>query len=124
MRNPRALDNLGALQLDRFRAVVEQSDAVPEQDRHQIEVYLVEKSRSDALLHQVRTDYADVLVTCDRFRLRDSVFETVRNERERRSFVNPLLRNRMGKYKYRHSQRMSAAPPMGEVECPPSRHQS
>src|SRR4051795_11959451 len=76
------------------------------------------------MLHQVRTDYADVLVACDRFRLRDSVFETVRNERERRSFVKPLLRNRMGKNKYRHSQGMSAAPAMGEVECPPSRHQS
>src|SRR4051795_5735786 len=76
------------------------------------------------MLHQVRTDYADVLVTSDRFRLRDSVFETVRNERERRTFVNPLLRNRMGKNKYRYSQRMSAAPPMGEVECSPSRHQS
>src|SRR4051794_29986412 len=30
----------------------------------------------------------------------------------------------MSKNKYRYSQRMSAAPPMGEVECPPSRHQS
>jgi hypothetical protein len=30
MRNPCALDHLGALQLDRFRGLVEQSDAVPE----------------------------------------------------------------------------------------------
>ena len=30
MRNPCALDHQGALQLDRFRGLVEQSDAVPE----------------------------------------------------------------------------------------------
>jgi hypothetical protein len=30
MRDPCALDHLGALQLDRFRGLVEQSDAVPE----------------------------------------------------------------------------------------------
>src|SRR5687768_5537708 len=85
---------------------------------------LVEKSRSDALLHQVRTDHADVLVTCDRFRLRYSAFEAVPDERKRRSFVNPVLRNRMGKNKNRYAQRMSTTPPTGEVECPPSRHQS
>src|SRR3954462_7611625 len=87
-------------------------------------MYLVEKSRSDALLHQVRTDHADVLVTCYRFRLRYSAFEAVPDERKRRSFVNPLLRNRMGKNKDWYPQRMSATPPIGEVECPPSRHQS
>ena len=37
---------------------------------------------------------------------------------------NPLLWNRMSKNKDRHSQRMCASPPIGEVECPPSRHQS
>src|SRR5436190_19454970 len=87
-------------------------------------MYLVEESRSDALLHQVRTDHADVLVTCSRFRLRYSAFEAVADERKRRSFVNPLVRNRMGKNKDRYAQRMSATPPIGEVECPPSAHQS
>ena len=43
-------------------------------------MYLVEKFRSDALLHQVRTDDADVLVTWDRFRLRYSAFEAVPDE--------------------------------------------
>src|SRR3954453_962997 len=86
-------------------------------------MYLVEKSRSDALLHQVRTDHADVLVTCDRFRLRHSVFEAAPDKRKRRSFINPLLRNRMSKNKDRHAQRMSTTPSMGEVECPPSCHQ-
>src|SRR5438270_3977687 len=91
---------------------------------HKIEVYLDEKSRSESLLHQLRTDHADILVTGDRFRLRYSAFEAVRNECKGRSFVNPLLRNRMGKNKDRYPQRMSATPPVGEVECSPSRHQS
>src|SRR3954453_13184017 len=86
-------------------------------------MYLVEKSRSDALLHQVRTDHADVLVTCDRLRLRYSAFEAVSDERKRRSFINPLLRNRMSKDKDRHAQRMSTTPSMGELECPSSCHQ-
>src|SRR5215218_7319536 len=48
-------------------------------------------SRSPALLHEARADHADVLVACDRFRLLYGAFETVRDERERRSFGNPLL---------------------------------
>src|SRR3954469_9598331 len=86
-------------------------------------MYLVENFRSDALLHQVRTDDADVLVTCDRFCLRYSAFEAVPDKRKRRSFINPLLRNRMSKNKDRYAQRMPTAPSFGEVECPPSCHQ-
>ena len=36
VRDTGALDHPGALQLDRLHALVEQPDAVPEQDRHQI----------------------------------------------------------------------------------------
>src|SRR5919206_150699 len=75
-------------------------------------------------LHQVRTDHANVLVGRGRFRLRYSAFEAIPNEGKRGPFVNPLWRNRMGKNKDRYAQRMSATPPIGEVECPPSRHQS
>jgi hypothetical protein len=53
-------------------------------------VYFVEKSPSDALLHEVRTDHADVFVACSRFRLRYGAFEAVANERKRRSFGHPL----------------------------------
>ncbi len=70
MRDPTSLDHPGALQLDRLGAeVVEQPDAVTQQDGHQVDVYLVEDSRSDALLHEARAHHADVLVACDRFRL-------------------------------------------------------
>ena len=40
--------------------MVEQSDAVPKQDGHQVYVYLVEESRSDALLHDARGAHAVV----------------------------------------------------------------
>ena len=83
MRDTCARDHPDALELDRLGASVEQPDAIPEQDGHQIEVYLVEESRSDALLHQVRTDHADVLVTGDSFRLRYSAFEAIRDEGKR-----------------------------------------
>jgi hypothetical protein len=53
-------------------------------------MYFVEKSRFDALLHEVRTDHADVFVACSRFRLRYGALEAVPNERKRRSFVYPL----------------------------------
>src|SRR3954451_3938167 len=86
-------------------------------------MYLVEKFRSDALLHQVRTDDADVLVTCDRLRLRYSAFKAVPDKRKRGAFINPLLRHGMSKNKDRYAQRMSTAPSFGEVECPPSCHQ-
>jgi hypothetical protein len=36
VRDTRALDHPGALQLDWFRGLVEQPDAIPEEDRHQV----------------------------------------------------------------------------------------
>jgi hypothetical protein len=69
MRHPSALDHPRALQVNRPRAqVVEQSDAAPEQDGHQVDLYLVQESRSDALLHDARGAHADVLIAGDRFR--------------------------------------------------------
>jgi hypothetical protein len=69
VRDSSAFNHPGALQFDRPRAqVVEQSDAVPEQDGHQVYVYLVEESRSDALLRDAGGAHGDVLVGCDRFR--------------------------------------------------------
>jgi hypothetical protein len=51
MGYPRGFDHPRTFQLDRPRSqMVEQSDAVPEQDGHQVHVYLVEESGPDALL--------------------------------------------------------------------------
>ena len=83
MSDPSSLDHSGALQLDGLcTQMVEQPDAVPEQDGHQVYVYLVKKSRPDALLYEARADYADVLVVRDRPRLLYGALEAVRDERE------------------------------------------
>jgi hypothetical protein len=88
----RRLDHLRTLQFDRPRAqVVEQSDTPSEQDGHKVYVYLVEKSRLEALLHDARGAHGDVLLARDRSRLLYGAFDAVGDERERRSFVDPFL---------------------------------
>ena len=78
MGHPSALDHPRALQVDRPGAeAVEQSDAAPEQDGHQVDVDLVQESRSDALLHDARGTHADVLVARDRLRLLQGAFQAV-----------------------------------------------
>ena len=70
MRHSSALDHPRALQVDRPSAeVVEQADAAPEQDRHQIEMDLVQEPRSDALLHDAGRAHADVLIAGNRLGL-------------------------------------------------------
>ena len=67
-------------------------------------MYLVEESRPDALLRDAGGAHGDVLVARGRFRLLYGAFDAVRDERERRSFVNPSLRDAMGNDKGRHAQ--------------------
>src|SRR6266487_3229674 len=86
-------------------------------------MYLVEESCFDALLHDARGTHTDVLVACDRLRLLYGAFESVRDERERRSFVVPVLWDRAGENEDRYVQRVFATPPIGEVECPSAKHQ-
>jgi hypothetical protein len=71
--------------------VVEQSDAAPEQNGHQVDVELVQESRADALLHDARGAHADILIAGDRFRLLQGAFQAVGDKRERRSFIDPTL---------------------------------
>src|SRR2546423_1447761 len=90
---------------------------------YQVRVYLVEEPSLDALLHDARGTHADVLVACDRLRLLYGAFESVRDERKRGSFVDPLLWDRAAENKDRHVQRVFATPPVGEVERPSTEHQ-
>jgi hypothetical protein len=94
--------------------MVEQRNAAPEQDVHQVDMYLVEEPCFDALLHDARGTHADVLVACDRLRLLYGAFESVRDERERRSFVDLLLWDRAAEDKDRYVQGVFATPPVGE----------
>jgi hypothetical protein len=94
MCNPSALDHLGALQFDRLGAqVVEEPDAVPEQDGHKVNMYLLKKSRPDALLRDARCAHCNVLLARCLLRLLYGAFDAFRDERERRSFVDPVLRD-------------------------------
>src|SRR5919199_4585447 len=103
--------------------MVEQPDATSEQDGHKVDVYLVEQPGLDALLNDARGAYGDVLVARYRSCLLDGAFDAIRDERERRSFVDPSLRDRVGDDEGRYAQGGSAAPPAGDVERPPSRHE-
>jgi hypothetical protein len=66
------LDHPSVLQFDRSRAqVIKQRNTSSEQDGYQVDVYLVEESRPDALLRDAGGAHGDVLVVRDRFRLLD-----------------------------------------------------
>src|SRR5215211_9179668 len=124
MRHPSALDHPRALQVDRPGAeVVEQADAAPEQDRHQVDVDLVQESCPEALLHDAGGAHADVLVAGNRLRLLQGAFEAVGDEGERRSVIDPRWWDRAGHDKDRDIQGVVAAPPMGEIEGPAAEHQ-
>src|SRR5215203_928893 len=103
--------------------MLEQSDTPSEQDGHQVDMYLVEKSGPYALLRDARGAYGDVLFPCDRTCLLDGALDAVRDEGEGRSFVDPLFGDRVGDDEGRYAQGGSATPPVGNVESPPSRHE-
>ena len=75
------------------------------------------------MLHDARGTHADVLVAGERLRLLNRAFESVRDERERRSFVDPVLYDRAANNKDRYVQRMFATPAVGEVEGSSTKHQ-
>jgi hypothetical protein len=74
------LNHPRAFQFDRLHAqMVEQSNTVPEQHGHQVNVYLVKKPRLNALLHDTGGAHSDVLVARDHFRLLNVAFDAVRD---------------------------------------------
>ena len=84
MRRSGRHDHACSLQFDWIRSrVVEQADPVTEQHRHEVNVQLVQKALSDALLGDIRTHHGDVLVTGGRGRLRDGGCDAVSDERDR-----------------------------------------
>src|SRR5215216_630965 len=104
--------------------MLEQSNTPSEQDGHKIYVYLVKNSCPEALLHDARRPHRHVLLTRNRFRLLHGALDTLRDERERRSFVDPFLWDRMGDDEGGDAQEGSASPPVGDVERSPPRYKS
>ena len=123
MRNPRSLDHPGAFQFNGYCAqVVEQSDTVTQQDGREIDVDFVEQPGLDALLCDTRAAYGDIRAPCCFLCLANGAFNTVGDEGERRSFLEPLLWGGMRDDKTRSTSWGVATPRMGDVEHPPPRH--
>ena len=74
-------------------------------------------------MHDARGAHGDVLVARNLFRLLYGALDPVSDERERRSPVDPLLRDRMADDEGRHAQGRAPTPPVGDVESPPPRHE-
>ena len=104
--------------------MVEQAYTSSEKDGHEVDGDFVEESGPQALLHDTRSAYGDALVARYGLRLFDRALDAFRDERERRSFVDPFLWNHMGNDEDRYVHGVSAAPRVGDVERPASRHKS
>src|SRR5215212_416671 len=102
--------------------MVEQPDTLPQQNRYQIYVYLLEQTRPDALLHDARCAHGYVLLSGDLLGLLYGALDAVGDEGERRSLVDPFLGDRMGNHEARHAQGRTATPSVGDVEGPAPRH--
>jgi hypothetical protein len=121
----RGLDHPRAFQLNWLGAqVVEQSDTTTEQDGHQVDMDFVKQSGLEALLGDAGGAYRDTLVPCNLPGLLNGAFYAVGDESERRSFLDPFLRNGMGNHDDWYVHRVSAMPRIGDVKCPASCHQS
>ena len=120
----RGLDHPRAFQFNWLSAqVVEQSDTSTKKEGHQVNIYFVKNSGFEALLGNTSGTYSDILVPCDSFCLFNGAFNAIRDERERRSFLDPFLWDCMGNDKMRYTERGFAAPRTGDIERPPTRHQ-
>src|SRR5215207_9826910 len=116
-------DDLRAFEFDStLSEVVEEPDAIPEQDWHEVYVYLVKNSCPYALLRDTSGAHSDVLVARRLFRLLDGALDAFGDERVRRPLIDPVLWHRMGDDEARYAQRRFSTPPVGDVERPASGH--
>src|SRR6266498_2946840 len=116
MGYPRRLDHPRAFQFNWFSAeMLEQSDTLSKQDGHQIDGYFVKKPGCEALLHDLRGGYGDILISCCIFCLPNGAFNAIGDEGEWRSFRDPFLWDAMGNNKTR-CKGVIAAPGAGDIE--------
>src|SRR5450432_4235454 len=116
-----AFNNAGAVQFNwRGGEVVEQSYTCAKQHGNEVDMYLVNQSSIEALLRDGPTAYRNTLTSGDFPGLFNGAFDAVRDEREGRPFLEPLLRDAMGNNHHRYIQRMFATPGMRDVKCPAS----
>jgi hypothetical protein len=121
VRNVGGFDKPRSFELDLLAEVVEEPHATSEQYRYEIHVYLVENPRPKTLLREARRAHGDVFVSGDRFRFFDRALDAVGDERERRAFIAPSLRNGVGEDEDGGVEGAFAAPSVRNVERPPAR---
>src|SRR3954463_6404396 len=97
--------------------MLEQADAIAEQDRNEIDVNFVEQPGFDALLRGRRGGNGDVFITGGSFGLSNGAFDAVGHKRKRRSFPDPFLSGVMG-HDETWSKGRIAAPALGKIEHP------
>src|SRR5512145_2862866 len=103
------LDRSDAFQFDWLcTQVVEQPDTITKQDRRHVNIYFVHQSRLEALLQDTGGAYDDILVPRGFLGLTNGAFNAIRDKGERRSFVDPFLRDGMGNNKTRPPRGMAA----------------
>jgi hypothetical protein len=97
MSYTRGLDHPRAFQFDwLWTQVVEQPDTTAKQNRHQVDYYFVKQPRLEALLEDTRGAYGDILVPRGLLCLANGAFNAVGDKGERRSVLDPFLRDGMG----------------------------
>src|SRR5439155_15955431 len=108
-------DHPRAFERDRRGAqVLEQADAVAEQDGHQVDPDLVKQPGLEALLHDVRAADGDILVPGGFLCLTNGALHAVGDEGEGRSFPDPFLWGGMGDDETRSPPRWVAMPRIGD----------
>jgi len=114
------LDEPYAFQFNWLSAeMLEQSDAITEQDRRQVDMYFVEQPGLEALLRDTRGGDGHILVACGLLCLTNGAFHAVGHEGERRTLLDPFLWDGVGDNKTRGMGRI-AAPGFGDIEHSPS----
>src|SRR5688500_18728181 len=91
-----SIDNGELFQFDRSAKVIEQLHPSPEEAGCQVGLDFVEQPSLQALLCNACTDDIDVLIPCSFLRLFDGTLDSIRDEGEGRTWINPFLRDCMG----------------------------
>src|SRR5574341_222312 len=84
-----------------YTQMIEQPDAVSEQQGYQVNMDFVHQSRVETLLQDTGGAYDDILVSRCFLGVTNGAFNPIGDKGERRSFVDPFLRDAMGDNKTR-----------------------
>ena len=99
--------------------MLKEADSLAEQNRHQVNVNLVEQTQLQALAHDAAGSDDDVLVPGDGFCLSHRGFDALRHEGEGRAGYDPFLGDTVGQHHHRNIHRVFTVPGPGDIEQTP-----